>query len=74
MTFVHFGDPHNKRIAKLENPDLSDPDARAQIEQNQSSIHLIFDGSGVRNVFEAHFQRLTEGHPHHYTSVQNQLL
>ena len=53
---------HNNELQNLKIR-LSDPDARAQIEQNKAYT-LIFDGSGVRNVFEAHFQRLTEESHH----------
>ncbi|MDE0396779.1 MAG: hypothetical protein OXL96_03130 [Candidatus Poribacteria bacterium] len=49
---------HNNELQNLKTR-LSDPDARAQIEQNKANT-LIFEGSGVRNVFEAHFQRLKE--------------
>ena len=50
---------HNSELQQLKMR-LSDVHARTQIEQ-QKAYTLIFEGSGVRNVFESHFQRLTDG-------------
>ena len=47
---------HNYELWNLKRR-LSDPQARSQIEQNKAYT-LIFEGSGVRNVFESHFTRL----------------
>ena len=49
---------HNSELQNLKTR-LSDPDARSQVEQKKAYT-LIFEGSGVRNVFESHFQRLKE--------------
>ena len=50
---------HNSELQSLKTR-LSDVHARAQIEQQKANT-LIFEGSGVRNVFESHFKRLTDG-------------
>ena len=47
---------HNHELWNLKRR-LSDPQARSQIEQKKAYT-LIFEGSGVRNVFESHFTRL----------------
>ena len=49
---------HNSELRSLRMR-LSDVHARAQIEQKKAYT-LIFEGSGVRNVFESHFARLKE--------------
>ena len=49
---------HNSELRKLRLR-LSDVHARAQIEQKKAYM-LIFEGSGVRNVFDSHFRRLSE--------------
>ena len=47
---------HNSELRSLRMR-LSDVHARTQIEQKKAYT-LIFEGSGVRNVFESHFERL----------------
>ncbi len=49
---------HNNELKNLKTR-LSDPQARSQKEQKEAYT-LIFEGSGVRNVFESHFMRLKE--------------
>ena len=49
---------HNAELRKLRLR-LSDVHARSQIEQKKAYT-LIFEGSGVRNVFDSHFRRLSE--------------
>ena len=49
---------HNAELRKLRLR-LSDVHPDAQIEQKKAYT-LIFEGSGVRNVFESHFRRLSE--------------
>ncbi len=50
---VHNSELRNLRIR------LSDVHARTQIEQKKAYT-LIFEGRGVRNVFESHFERLKD--------------
>ena len=50
---VHNSELRNLRIR------LSDVHARSQIEQKKAYT-LIFEGRGVRNVFESHFERLKD--------------
>lgn len=50
---VHNGELRNLRMR------LSDVHARTQIEQKKAYT-LIFEGSGARNVFESHFERLKD--------------
>ena len=47
---------HNSELRHLRMR-LLDPQVRSQPEQKKA-YNLIFDGSGVRNVFESHFKRL----------------
>ena len=49
---------HNSELRRLRMK-LSDPNFQSQVEQKKA-YNLIFDGSGVRNVFESHFERLTD--------------
>ena len=49
---------HNSELQSLRTR-LLDVHARAQIEQKKAYT-LIFEGSGVRNVFESHFDRLRD--------------
>ena len=49
-------DVHNSELRNLKTR-LSDVHARTQIEQKKAYT-LIFEGGGVRNVFESHFERL----------------
>ncbi len=49
---------HNSELRKLRIR-LSDVHARSQIEQKKAYT-LIFEGRGVRNVFESHFERLKD--------------
>ena len=49
---------HNSELQSLRRR-LSDVHARSQIEQKKAYT-LIFEGSGVRNVFDSHFERLRE--------------
>lgn len=49
---------HNSQLRNLR-MQLSDVHTRTQIEHKKAST-LIFEGSGVRAVFESHFERLTE--------------
>ena len=49
---------HNSELRNLKTK-LSDPDARSQVEQKKAYT-LIFEGRGVRNVFESHFERLKD--------------
>ena len=49
---------HNSELQNLKTK-LSDPDARSQVEQKKAYT-LIFEGRGVRNVFESHFERLKD--------------
>ena len=49
---------HNSQLRSLRMR-LSDVHTRTQIEHKKAST-LIFEGSGVRAVFESHFKRLTE--------------
>ncbi|MYK43314.1 MAG: hypothetical protein F4039_04415 [Gammaproteobacteria bacterium] len=54
---------HNSELRRLRML-LLEPDFRAQIEQKKV-YNLIFDGSGVRNVFESHYERLKEERDKH---------
>ncbi len=47
---------HNSELRRLRML-LLEPYIRSQVEQKKV-YNLIFDGSGVRNVFESHFERL----------------
>ena len=47
---------HNSELQSLKTR-LSDVQARTEIEQKKAYT-LIFEGGGIRNVFEAHFERL----------------
>ena len=47
---------HNSELQSLKMR-LSDVQARTQIEQKKAYT-LIFEGGGIRNVFESHFERL----------------
>ena len=49
---------HNSELRRLRML-LLEPYIRSQVEQKKV-YNLIFDGSGVRNVFESHFERLKE--------------
>ena len=49
---------HNSELRRLRMK-LLDPNFQSQVEQ-QKVYNLIFDGSGVRNVFESHFDRLKD--------------
>ena len=49
---------HNSELRYLR-ARLLDPHVRSQIEQKKA-YNLIFDGSGVRTVFESHFDRLKD--------------
>ena len=49
---------HNSELRRLRML-LSESYIRSQVEQKKV-YNLIFDGSGVRNVFESHFERLKE--------------
>ena len=49
---------HNTELRNLKTK-LSDPEARSQVEQKKAYT-LIFEGRGVRNVFESHFERLKD--------------
>lgn len=49
---------HNSELRRLRMK-LLDPNFQSQVEQ-QKAYNLIFDGSGVRNVFESHFDRLKD--------------
>ena len=49
---------HNSELRRLRML-LSESHIRSQVEQKKV-YNLIFDGSGVRNVFESHFERLKE--------------
>ena len=49
---------HNNELRNLRMK-LSDVHARSEVEQKKAYA-LIFEGSGVRNVFESHFERLQE--------------
>ncbi|MYB58067.1 MAG: hypothetical protein F4X51_16880 [Gemmatimonadetes bacterium] len=49
---------HNSELRNLRMR-LSDVHARAEVEQKKAYT-LIFEGSGVRNVFDSHFERLKE--------------
>ena len=49
---------HNSELRHLRTR-LLDPQVRSQPEQKKA-YNLIFDGSGVRNVFESHFERLKD--------------
>ena len=49
---------HNSELRHLRIR-LLDPQVRSQPEQKKT-YNLIFDGSGVRNVFESHFERLKD--------------
>ena len=49
---------HNRELQHLKTR-LSDPTVRAEVEQKKTYA-LIFEGSGVRNVFESHFERLKD--------------
>lgn len=49
---------HNRELQNLKTR-ISDPAVRAQVEQKKAYT-LIFEGSGVRNVFESHFERLKD--------------
>lgn len=49
---------HNTEMRRLRTR-LLDPDARAELIQNKC-YSLLFEGSGVRNVFEEHRRRLDE--------------
>ena len=49
---------HNSELRNLRRR-LLDPQVRSEIEQKKA-YNLIFDGSGVRNVFESHLKRLKD--------------
>ena len=49
---------HNSELRHLRTR-LLDPQVRSQPEQKKA-YNLIFDGSGVRNVFETHYERLKD--------------
>lgn len=49
---------HNSELQHLKTR-LLDPQVRSQPEQKKA-YNLIFDGSGVRNVFESHHERLKD--------------
>lgn len=49
---------HNSELRRLRMK-LSDPNFQSQVVQKKA-YNLIFDGSGVRNVFESHFIRLKD--------------
>ena len=49
---------HNSELRRLRMK-LLDPNFQSQVEQKKA-YNLIFDGSGVRNVFESHFERLKD--------------
>ena len=49
---------HNSELRRLRMK-LLDPNFQSQVEQ-QKVYNLVFDGSGVRNVFESHFDRLKD--------------
>ena len=49
---------HNSELRHLRRK-LLDSNFQSQVEQKKA-YNLIFDGSGVRNVFESHFERLKD--------------
>ena len=49
---------HNSELRRLRMK-LLDPNFQSQVEQKKA-YSLIFEGSGVRNVFESHFERLKD--------------
>ena len=63
---------HNSQLRNLRMR-LSDVHTRTQIEHKKASS-LIFEGSGVRAVFESHFKRLTDEKNERYEGDKQSLI